>query len=90
MAALAASAGGFARIMMSLHGGERRPVALAIDAGLGALLGIMAAGAAVWWDPSLREAGYPFLIVTSAAGLVSAMGLRVLDLVMDALKKKLG
>jgi hypothetical protein len=90
MAALAAAGGGVARLLMAMHGGQRNFGALVIEAGLGATLGLMTAAAALWWDPGLRDAGWPFLIVTGAAGGAGAVGLRMLDLVMDALKKRLG
>ena len=54
------------------------------------MLGIVAAGMAVWWDPSLREMGYPVLIVAAAAGAAGAIGTRILDLLVDSVKRKLG
>lgn len=90
MAAIAGGMGGVARVLVALQGGGRRWPLLLLDFGLGATLGIVAAGAAVWWDPSLRDLGYPVLIVASAAGAAGAIGTRILDLMVDALKRKLG
>ena len=53
----AASAGGVGRVLLALHGGERRWLILLIETGLGALLGVIAASAATYFDPSLRDAG---------------------------------
>jgi hypothetical protein len=90
MAALAAVGGGLGRILMVLHGGERKPLALAIEAGLGALLGIMTASAAVYLDADMQGPGWPYLIVGGAAGCAGAIGTRMLDIVTDAVKKRIG
>lgn len=90
MAALAAAGGGIGRILMALHGGERKPVALLIEAGLGALLGVMTASAVVYLDKDMTGPGWPYLIVGGFAGCAGAIGTRVLDIVMDALKKRIG
>jgi hypothetical protein len=90
MAGVAALTGGAARVLVALHGGVRRWQVLLLEAGLGAMLGIMAAGAAVWWDPSLRDIGWPLLIVASAAGCAGAVGTRVMDVVVAAVERKVG
>ena len=90
MAAIAGGMGGAARVLVAMQGGGRRLPLLALDFGLGGMLGIVAAGMAVWWDPSLREMGYPVLIVAAAAGAAGAIGTRILDLLVDSVKRKLG
>lgn len=90
MAGVAAVVGAAARVLILLHGGVRRWQLLLIEAGVGALLGVMAAGAAVWWDPALRDMGWPLLIVASAAGCAGAMGTRLLDIVIAAAEKRAG
>ncbi len=90
MAAVAGGMGGAARVLVALQGGGKKWPLLALDFALGAVLGIVAAGAAVWWDPSLREMGYPVLIVAAAAGAAGAIGTRLLDLVVEIVKRKLG
>lgn len=88
MASVAAVAGGVGRVLMALHGGERRWVVLTIEAVLGGLLGIIAAAGATYFDPSLRDAGWPLLIVGGAAGLAGAIGTRVLNIVVDAVQRR--
>lgn len=90
MAALAAAGGGIGRILMALHGGERKPVALLIEAGLGGLLGIITASAVIYFDADMKGPGWPYLIVGGFAGCAGAIGTRVLDIVTDALKKRVG
>ncbi len=90
MASTAAAAGGAGRVLLALHGGERRWLILLIEAGLGALLGIIAASAVTYLDPSLRDAGWGLLIVGGAAGLSGALGTRLLDLTVAALQRRLG
>ena len=90
MAATAAAAGGAGRVLLALHGGERRWLILTIEAGLGALLGIIAASAITYLDPSLRDAGWGLLIVGGAAGLAGALGTRLLDIVVAGLQRRMG
>lgn len=90
MAALAAAGGGIGRILMALHGGERKPLALVIEAGLGSLLGIVTASGVVYFDADLQAPGWPYLIVGGFAGCAGAIGTRMLDIVTDALRKRLG
>lgn len=89
-AVTAAAAGGAGRVLLALHGGERRWLVLIIEAGLGALLGIIAASAVTYFDPSLRDAGWGLLIVGGAAGLSGALGTRLLDLVVAGLQRRIG
>jgi len=90
MASTAAAAGGAGRVLLALHGGERRWLILLIEAGLGALLGIIAASAVTYLDPSLRDAGWGLFIVGGAAGLSGALGTRLLDLVVAGLQCRMG
>jgi hypothetical protein len=88
MAAVAAGIGVFARVMLALHGGVRHLGLLLIEAGVGATLGVVAAGAAVYWDPTLRDAGWPLLMVGGVAGFAGAIGTRLLDVVVAALQRR--
>ncbi len=90
MAAVAGIMGGVARVLVAMQGGGRRWPLLLLDFGLGGMLGIVAAGMAVWWDPELRDMGYPVLIVAAAAGAAGAIGTRILDLLVEAIRRKLG
>lgn len=94
MASAAAGMGGATRLAMALHGGMRSPLMLAFETFLGGTLGVIAAAAAVWYDPALRDIGWPLLIVAGTAGAAGALGTRVMDMVQAALqawlKKKLG
>ena len=86
----AVAAGGAGGVLLTLHGGERRWLILTIEAGLGALLRIIAASAVIYLDPSLRDAGWGLLIVGGAAGLSGALGTRLLDLVVAGLQRRIG
>jgi hypothetical protein len=89
MAAAAAAAGGLARIALALHGGARG-LRLAIEGFVGAMLGVIACGVALYVDPALRDAGWPLLVVAGFAGLAGALGTRALDILEAAIKKKVG
>lgn len=89
MAAVASVAGGIGRLLMALHGGERRPAALAIDTALGAFLGLMVAGLALGIWPDLRGTGWQILTGFGLAGAAGAMGTRTLDMVTEAMRKRL-
>lgn len=89
MAAAAGAMGGAARIALALHGGTRG-VRLAVEGFVGAMLGIIASGIALWWDADLRDAGWPILMVAAFAGLAGALGTRALDLVEIYIRKKVG
>jgi peptidoglycan/LPS O-acetylase OafA/YrhL len=86
----AAGAGGAGRILLALHGGERRWPALILEACLGGLLGVIAAAAAVYYDPDLRNVGFGLFVVCGVAGCAGAIGIRVLDLVTLSLQRRLG
>lgn len=86
----AAGAGGAGRILLALHGGERRWPALVLEAALGALLGVIAAAAAVYYDPALRSVGFGLFVICGVAGCAGAVGIRLLDMVTLALQRRLG
>ena len=88
MGLTAATFGSAARVALALHGGARG-VRLCVEGFVGSMLGVIAAGAALWWDPSLRDAGWPLLMVASVAGLAGALGTRGLDLAEAALRKRI-
>lgn len=90
MAALAGASGGVARVLMALHGGTRSWPVLVLECGLGGMLGIMAAAAVVYFDPSLRHDGWPLLIVGGAAGAAGAIGTRLLDILTAAIQRRVG
>jgi hypothetical protein len=87
MAAAAATMGAVARIAMALQGGSRGWKLLA-EGMVGAALGVIAAGVAVWWDPALRDAGWPLLMVSAFAGLAGAMGTRALEILAGIVERK--
>ncbi len=86
----AAGAGGAGRILLAIHGGERRWPALLLEAGLGALLGVIAAAAAVYYDPDLRNVGFGLFVVCGVAGCAGAIGIRLLDMVTLAVQRRIG
>lgn len=86
----AAGAGGIGRILLALHGGERRWPALVLEAGLGALLGIIAAAGAIYYDPALRDVGFGLFVTCGVAGCAGAIGIRLLDMLTLALQRRLG
>lgn len=90
LAAVAAGAGAFARVALALHGGVRRFGLLAIEATVGAALGIVAAGAIAWWDGSALASQHSALILAGGAGMAGAIGTRLLDVVTAALQKRAG
>ena len=77
-------------VLLALYGGERRWLILLIEPGLDALLDIIAASAAAYFDPSLRDTGRRLLILGGAAGLSGALGTRLLDLVVAGLQRRIG
>ena len=52
------------------------------------MLGVIAAGVAVWWDATLRDAGWPLLMVAAFAGLAGAMGTRALEIMAAVVERK--
>ncbi len=89
-AVVAALSGGLTRLVLALHGGLRAWPLLVIEAALGATLGLIAAGAAVYLDPGLRDAGWALLVVTAAAGAAGALGTRLMDLLVAVVQRRLG
>ena len=89
MAAVAGGVGGVARVLVAIQGGSRG-WQIALDFGLGGLLGIIAAGFAIYWDPTLRGAGWSVLVVAGAAGCAGAIGTRLLDLLTAAIQRRPG
>ena len=88
-AASAAALGGAARVLVALHGGVRSWIMLAIEAGVGAVLGVAAAALVVWWDAGLRDGSWGWLIVSGAAGMAGALGTRLLDMATRAIEARL-
>ncbi len=88
MAGTAAVVAGAARVALALHGGTRGG-RLAIEGFVGAMLGIIASGVALYVDPDLRAAGWPLLMVSAIAGLAGALGTRGLDLLEDWFRSKM-
>ena len=88
VSATAAVAGGVARVLMALHAGERRWLALIIDAGVGCLLGIMAAAWAVWFLPEIRQDAWILLLISGLSGMSGAIGTRILDIAVEAVRKR--
>jgi len=81
-ASTGAAPGGAGRVLLGLHGGERRWLILLLETGLGALPGVIAASAVTYFDPSLRDAGWARLILGGAAGLSVVLGTGLLDQVV--------
>lgn len=90
MAAIAAASGAAARVALALHGGVRRASLLAIEAFVGGCLGVMAAAAAIYIDPQLRNAGWALLVVGGGAGFAGALGTRLLDIVAAIAQRRAG
>jgi hypothetical protein len=90
LAVVAAGVGASARVALALHGGMRRLGLLAIEAFVGAALGVMAAGTVAYWHPDLWEAERGLMVVAGAAGMAGAIGTRVLDIAVLALQRKAG
>lgn len=88
MAAIAAIAGGATRVALAIYDGKQGR--LLAEAFVGAMLGVVAAGLAGWVDPNLLNAGTQLLVIGGIGGAAGALGTRVLDLAMAALRKRLG
>ena len=87
MAAAAAVMGSVARLAMALQGGSRG-WRLLVEGLVGGALGVIAAGVAVWWDPALRDAGWPLLIVSGFAGLAGALGTKALEIAAAIIERR--
>ena len=74
-----------ARCLVAINAGPS-----VIEASLGALLEIIAASAATYMDPSLRDMRRRLLIVGGSAGLSGALGTRLLDLLVAGLQRRFG
>ncbi|MBU8544008.1 MULTISPECIES: hypothetical protein [Roseomonadaceae] len=81
--------GAFARVVLALHGGLRSPVLLAIEACVGATLGIIAASGALYWSPELFDAGRGMLVVGGVGGFSGVLGTRLIDMLAEAARKRL-
>lgn len=88
LAAIAAGAGAVARVMLAMHSGVRRIGLLAIEAGVGASLGIMVAGAIAYWHPEMWDAERSLLVVAGGAGMAGAVGTRLLDIIVQFAQRK--
>lgn len=88
MAAVAAAAGGATRVAIALYDGKQGR--LLVEAFVGGMLGISSAGLAGWIDPDLLNAGARLFVIGGIGGCAGALGTRVLDLLIVALKKRLG
>lgn len=86
VAAGAAGAGSAARVVFAAQAGKRG-WHLAIEAFVGACLGVVAAAAAVWLDPALKADSWAIFITSGAAGLAGAMGTRGLDLLSGVVER---
>jgi len=90
IAKVAAGAAGFGsavRVAFAVHAGKRG-WHLAVEAAVGACLGVIAAAGAVWFDPGLKADSWIIFITCGAAGLAGAMGTRGLDLLTEWLSRK--
>ena len=90
LAAVASGVGAAARVALALHGGMRQVGLLAIEAAVGASLGVMAAGTVAYWHPDMWDAQAATLIVAGASGMAGAVGTRILDIAVMALQRRVG
>ena len=79
IAAVAAGAGAAARVVIAAHGGARG-VRLALEGFVGAALGVIAAAALLYADPTLRDNAWRVFSLAGFSGLAGAMGTRGLDM----------
>jgi hypothetical protein len=85
IAALVAGVGAAARVTFAAHAGARG-WRLVIEAAIGAALGLIAAGALLYVDPTLRESAWRIFSLAGFSGLAGALGTRGLDM----LEKRFG
>lgn len=90
IAAVAAGSSALVRVVLALHGGVRSIVGLAVEGLVGACLGVMIAGGIIYLDPAIVGTPRELLIIAGAAGWAGAIGTRLLDLVIDIVKRRLG
>lgn len=87
-AAVAAGAGATARVAIAAHGGARG-VRLALEGFVGAALGVIAAAALLYLDPTLRDNAWRVFSLAGFCGLAGAMGTRGLDMLTAYLERHL-
>lgn len=88
IAAVCASAGAAARVAIAAHGGARG-WRLAMEGFVGAALGVMAAAALLYADPTLRDNAWRVFSLAGFCGLAGAMGTRGLDMLTAYLERHL-
>ena len=88
-ATVAAGAGSAARLAVAMLGGERSWVLLLIHAFVGAVLGIIAGGLIVYLDPTVQTFPLRVLVLAGFAGLAGAMGTKTLDMLAEALRRRI-
>lgn len=88
---LAAFSGGlFGRLLMALHGGERRWAILLIESFVGGTIGFIAGAFLIYWATDFRDLGWGLYIVIGAASWAGAIGVKLLDIFLEAARAKLG
>ena len=85
IAALVAGAGAAARVTIAAHAGARG-WRLVLEAVVGAAIGLIAAGAMLYADPTLRDSAWRIFSLAGFSGLAGALGTRALDM----LEKRFG
>lgn len=89
-AMVGAGVGAVARVLLTLHGGQRGVVILAIEAGVGAMLGVAFVAALSYYDPASRDGGFGLLIAGGGAGVSGFIGTRMIDMAISWADRKLG
>jgi hypothetical protein len=88
IAAVCAGAGAAARVAIAAHGGARG-WRLTAEAFVGAALGVIAAAALLYADPTLRDNAWRIFSLAGFCGLAGAMGTRGLDMLTAYLERHL-
>ena len=88
VAAVAASAGAVVRLLIAAKDGMRG-LRLALEGGIGAALGVIAAAALLYVDPTLRDNAWRIFSLAGFCGLAGAMGTRGLDMLTSYLERRL-